>query len=112
MRGRDRRSYRGRGRGRARLVNTSLHCSHCNKDWHSDRFCWYKPEEAKFAEANDEEEFLFMTSSNLVDSAKEVWYVDNGCSNHMTGDRSKFKSLDESVKSQVRLGDNKLSYER
>ncbi|GKE67117.1 hypothetical protein Tco_1521278, partial [Tanacetum coccineum] len=102
MRGRDRGSYRGRGRGRTRPVNTSLHCSHCNKYGHSDNFCWYKPEEAKFAEENDEEEFLFMTSSNPIESAKEVWYIDSDCSNHMTGDRSKFKSLDESVKSQVR----------
>nr|GEY91111.1 retrovirus-related Pol polyprotein from transposon TNT 1-94 [Tanacetum cinerariifolium] len=86
MRGRDIGSYRGRGRGRTLP---------------------YKLEEAKFAEENDEEEFSFMTSSNLIESANEVWYVDSGCSNHMTGDHSKFKSLDESVKSQVRLGDNK-----
>nr|GEX40123.1 retrovirus-related Pol polyprotein from transposon TNT 1-94 [Tanacetum cinerariifolium] len=107
MRGRDRGSYRGRGRRRTRPVNTSLHCSHCNTYGHSDNFCWYKPEEAKFAEENDEGEFLFMTSSNPIESAKEVWYVDSGCLNHMTGGRSKFKSLDESVKLQVRLGDNK-----
>nr|GEU79220.1 retrovirus-related Pol polyprotein from transposon TNT 1-94 [Tanacetum cinerariifolium] len=71
MRGRDRGSYRGRGRGRTRPVNTSLHCSHCNKYGNSDNFCWYKPEEAKFAEENDEEEFLFMNSSTPLSLPKK-----------------------------------------
>ncbi|XP_039119130.1 uncharacterized protein LOC120255359 [Dioscorea cayenensis subsp. rotundata] len=38
---------------------------------------------------------------------KSVWLIDSGCSNHMTGDKSLFSSLDESLKISVRLGDNK-----
>ncbi|GJY65281.1 hypothetical protein Tco_0467519 [Tanacetum coccineum] len=34
-------------------------------------------------------------------------YIDSGCSHHITGDKSKFSSLDESVRSHVRLGDDK-----
>ncbi|XP_074376484.1 uncharacterized protein LOC141718044 [Apium graveolens] len=34
-----------------------------------------------------------------------VWYLDNGASNHMTGERSRFKELDENVHGQVRFGD-------
>ena len=34
-----------------------------------------------------------------------LWYLDNGASNHMTGQRSKFKNLDESIIGQVRFGD-------
>lgn len=34
--------------------------------------------------------------------------MDSGCSNHMSGERSLFKGLDESKKSEVRLGDDKL----
>lgn len=34
-----------------------------------------------------------------------MWYLDNGASNHMTGFRSKFKSLDESITGQVRFGE-------
>lgn len=30
-------------------------------------------------------------------SKSNVWYLDNGASNHMTGLRSKFKELDESA---------------
>lgn len=36
----------------------------------------------------------------------QVWYLDNGASNHMTGQRGKFKELDESITGQVRFGDN------
>lgn len=34
-----------------------------------------------------------------------VWYLDNGASNHMTGHRSKFRDLDEGVTGRVRFGD-------
>lgn len=34
-----------------------------------------------------------------------VWYLDNGASNHMTGHRSKFTTLDEGVRGEVMFGD-------
>lgn len=37
----------------------------------------------------------------------DVWFLDSGCSNHMTGMQSFFKKLDESYKVKVRLGDGK-----
>lgn len=33
-----------------------------------------------------------------------LWYLDNGASNHMTGQRSKFKVLDENASRQVKFG--------
>jgi hypothetical protein len=35
----------------------------------------------------------------------EIWYLDNGAGNHMTGDRLKFKEIDQTVTSKVRFGD-------
>lgn len=35
-----------------------------------------------------------------------IWYLDTGCSNHMTGHKNWLLDLDESVKSKVRFADN------
>ncbi|KAI3721795.1 hypothetical protein L2E82_32813 [Cichorium intybus] len=106
-RGRGQGGYRGKGRGR----NNNLRCSHCNKAGHTEKFCWSKQQEANYAEEGDDD-FLFMTMTPTKESYREIWYLDSACSNHMTGDRSKFKELDESFRSHVRLGDdNQLKIE-
>lgn len=38
---------------------------------------------------------------------KSVWFVDSGCSNHMSGTKSLFRDLDETQKRKISLGDNK-----
>ena len=35
-----------------------------------------------------------------------IWYLDSGCSNHMSGAKSSFKELDEVFKSEVTLEDD------
>jgi hypothetical protein len=35
----------------------------------------------------------------------DVWYLDNGASNHMTGDRQKFRDMDSTATGKVRFGD-------
>ena len=34
-----------------------------------------------------------------------MWYLDNGASNHMTGDPSKFRELNSGVTGRVKFGD-------
>lgn len=34
-----------------------------------------------------------------------VWYLDNGASNHMTGERSYFSEINENIKGKVKFGD-------
>ena len=48
-----------------------------------------------------------MDHSPIDKSCDGVWFVDSGCSNHMSRTKSLFKELDESQKSEIRLGDNK-----
>ena len=44
---------------------------------------------------------------NLAEEENEdIWFLDSGCSNHMTGNILMFSMLDEHVKSQVTLGTN------
>ncbi|KAL8119325.1 hypothetical protein AgCh_016736 [Apium graveolens] len=34
-----------------------------------------------------------------------VWYLDNGANNHMTGEKSKFRELNEKIRGHVKFGD-------
>ena len=44
-----------------------------------------------------------MTHFSADAVSNDVWFVDSGCSNHMSGTRSLFKELDESQKTDVNL---------
>jgi len=46
---------------------------------------------------------LHYTSDGV--SYGDVWYLDNGASNHMTGDREKFREIDPTVAGKVTFGD-------
>ena len=56
-------------------------------------------------------EVVFLNEKNvkpteLQTSEDNVWYLDNGASNHMTGDRRYFKSINEAITGKVRFGDD------
>ncbi|XP_076894582.1 uncharacterized protein LOC143546911 [Bidens hawaiensis] len=108
----------GRGRGRA------LFRGRGRKD------CWVNEEaQANVAADNEEpedvktnyEQRLFMaytidekaTPFSLMARTKEnsksscLWFIDSGCSNHMTGAKKSFTTLEESFKLVVHLGDKK-----
>ncbi|KAL5762607.1 hypothetical protein ACOSP7_018871 [Xanthoceras sorbifolium] len=112
---------RGRGRGRGRVVGhdeqrrsfgenrsykNGVQCHYCKKFGHIEANCWSKEKQAHYIEERQEESKLFMTHLN-VDALNDIWFLDSGCSNHMSGIKSTFKELDESYKVQVKLGDNK-----
>ena len=46
------------------------------------------------------------TLSLKYQSKKNVWYVDSGCSTHMTGDRNKFISLKEGKDGTISFGND------
>ena len=42
----------------------------------------------------------------IQESIHDIWYLDSRCSNHMTGNLNLFSSLDNSVQTDVTLGNN------
>lgn len=53
----------------------------------------------------NEEKVVPKLKQNNEQVESNLWYLDNGANNHMTGQRSEFKELDENVTGQVRFGD-------
>ncbi|KAL8149346.1 hypothetical protein AgCh_006384 [Apium graveolens] len=61
---------------------------------------------------NDKNDVIAFTEGNTTNDTKRrdenMWYLDNGASNHMTGRREKFEKLDKTVKGEVKFGDGSL----
>lgn len=117
--GRGRSGFRGRdharGRGRGQFSNirpskSDIQCRYCKKYGHIETNSWNKQKDeqkAQFIEKVEEESTSFMAHSPITDVSNGVWFINSGCSNHMSSSKSLFQDLDETKKSQVRFGDNK-----
>ncbi|XP_021600660.1 uncharacterized protein LOC110606212 [Manihot esculenta] len=65
-------------------------------------------QEADKEEDDGEDEFkLFMADLEPNGTSSDIWFLNSGCFNHMTGIRSLFKELDKEYKLKVRLSDDK-----
>ncbi|GJT82884.1 retrovirus-related pol polyprotein from transposon TNT 1-94 [Tanacetum coccineum] len=54
-----------------------------------------------------QEELLLMAYAEHEETKnKEAWFLDSGCSNHMTGNKDWFVQIDDSFKHTVKLGNN------
>ena len=94
------------------LQNSDIECHKCHNFGHKANKC-------RLMEATIEPKFL--REQNLswkrkpskeeclialkVQENEDPWYVDSGCSKHMTGDKNKFKTL-KKQKGKVTFGDN------
>ncbi|XP_075076448.1 uncharacterized protein LOC142163093 [Nicotiana tabacum] len=100
---------RGRGRGRGQFVRgrNGVQCYNCHMFGHIEANCWYKNNQSSYANEEQEECMLFMARSTIMDHKIGIWFVDSGCSHHMSRERSAFRELDETKRRRIWLGDNK-----
>ncbi|XP_012853620.1 PREDICTED: uncharacterized protein LOC105973146 [Erythranthe guttata] len=116
-------STRGRGmrRGRGRYQNfinaekrpdkSHLRCYYCQKLGHYAWECRNEKnnieEKANLVGENqeDEEPTLLLALKDGDNDNKNLWYLDNGASNHMCGDKDKFVELDK-LRGNVTFGDS------
>ncbi|KHN37178.1 Copia protein, partial [Glycine soja] len=84
-------------------------CNHCKKFRHVEKICRNKNRhQANIAEEHDQEQCTFYATQDSIKEKGGNWYLDSGCSNHMAKDETIFKSIDESVKVKVRLGNGSV----
>lgn len=108
-RGRGCGAFRGRGRGRGRQdFNKALvECYKCHKLGHFQYECPSWEKAANYAELDEEEELLLMAHVELNGAKREeVWFLDSGCSNHMSRNKHWFEDFDEKFRHTVKLGNN------
>ncbi|XP_050876529.1 uncharacterized protein LOC127080243 [Lathyrus oleraceus] len=109
VRGRGRGAFRGRGRGRGRFGfdKTQIECYRCHKFRHFQFECPSAENQVNYVEFNEEEELLLMAHVEIQGAKMEdLWFLDSGCSNHMSGIKKWFSDMDETFKHSVKLGNN------
>ena len=114
-------SNRGRFQGNTRTFNP-IKCSYCNKIGHHVQDCWIRQSDVKNEKLNENNYASTSTAQieecdenalavTICKSSNDVWYLDSGCSNHMTGDHNLFdetKSVPTPI--EICMGDDS-SYE-
>lgn len=93
-----------------REESQNMECNYCHKSGHVEADCYKKKREegqASFAEEKNSQTRLFMAKTDEELDVSQIWFLDSGCSNHMTGFKRLFDELDESYKKSVKLGDDK-----
>ena len=109
--------------------STQRKCKICNRSSHVEKDCWFKGkpqcynckkfghvkkdcrvtnQQANFTKKEEVDGNMLYACHNALEKKCDVWFVDSGCSNYMTGDENIFAILDASSNSQVKMGNGAL----
>lgn len=95
--------------GKEQFDKSHIECYRCGNYGHYKNECYTKLPKEKGDKSNfiakKEEETLLMAFNVMENFDQETWYVDTGCSNHMSGCKPSFVNLDESFHTTVSFGD-------
>ena len=93
-RSRGRGSFRGRGRARQSINKAEIDCFKCHKHGNFQYECPTWEKKINYVEVEDKidqkDELLLMASLDFKQGKKKEWFLDFGCSNHMSGNKNWF----------------------
>ncbi|CAM8996692.1 unnamed protein product [Rhodiola kirilowii] len=106
-------NFRGRGRGRFQQRGDKSHfqCYNCNKYGHFSYECRALKVEQRshFVAAKEDKDVwsdIFLTYKGNEECKKNIWYLDSGASNHMSGQKELFTEIDDTVYEEVTFDDS------
>ena len=85
-------------------------CYNCNNFGHVQKDCtMQRQHQANFTEEQDDgDNMFFACQAPTIPKNENVWFVDSGCSNHMTANKSILCDIDNSVCTRVKMGNGDL----
>ncbi|KAM1689141.1 hypothetical protein EV2_037740 [Malus domestica] len=86
-------------------------CHNCDKPGHFVKDCRSKKvtQQANYVKQVENNPTMFyVCMAAAVKKGEDVWYVDSGCSNHMTGREDLLENIDRSVTAKVEMGTGEL----
>eukprot|EP00253_Pinus_taeda_P031489 PITA_31489 len=95
-----------------RYDKSQVQCHYCKKYGHYTNECRNKQYDINnkasvdFTKENQNHDSMFLACNVQQEKKNDIWYLDSGRSNHMSGNIEMVSNLEERVKSEVTLGTN------
>jgi transposase InsO family protein len=103
-----------RGRERRSNGKSSIQCYYCKKCGHYESKCKKKQADHLSIKAHvsnhmgETSKGMFLSCHKSEEQPKDIWLLDSGCNNHMTGNKYLLSCIDSSISSNITLGNDSL----